>query len=105
MGRESIVNKIKETVKASDDEIVYNVLNLAKHRPDVFGATQDEVNNVLVKRIKKKKTVNNAENSNTHLKIENRSNVTKKSIFEPIKSISSGDRSQQDIQLRAHGWN
>ena len=35
--RESMLAKIRETTKASDDEIGQNLLGLAKHRPDVFG--------------------------------------------------------------------
>merc|ERR1712039_82533 len=35
-----MVNKIKETTMAPDTEIASNILNLAKHRPDIFGSVQ-----------------------------------------------------------------
>ena len=36
--RDSMLAKIRETTKASDDEISRNLVGLAKSRPDVFGA-------------------------------------------------------------------
>ncbi|KAK9852812.1 hypothetical protein WJX84_010265 [Apatococcus fuscideae] len=41
--RDTMLSKIRETTKASDDEIGRNLLGLARHRPDVFGSTQEEV--------------------------------------------------------------
>lgn len=35
--REAMLSKIRETTQASDDEISRNLLDLAGHRPDVFG--------------------------------------------------------------------
>ena len=35
--REAMLAKIRETTKASDDEIGRNLVGLARHRPDVFG--------------------------------------------------------------------
>ena len=35
--RDTMLSKIRETTKASDDEIGRNLLGLARHRPDVFG--------------------------------------------------------------------
>lgn len=35
-----MLSKIKETTKASDDEIGRNLMGLARARPDVFGAQQ-----------------------------------------------------------------
>jgi hypothetical protein len=32
-----MLNKIKDTTKADDDEITRNLLGLAKTRPDIFG--------------------------------------------------------------------
>ena len=37
--RDSMLAKIRETTKASDDEISRNLIGLAKSRPDVFGAS------------------------------------------------------------------
>ncbi len=36
--RNAMLSKIRETTKASDDEIARNLVGLAKSRPDVFGA-------------------------------------------------------------------
>ncbi len=36
--RDAMLAKIKETTKASDDEIGRNLMGLARARPDVFGA-------------------------------------------------------------------
>ena len=36
--REAMLSKIRETTKASDEEIGSNLLGLARKRPDVFGA-------------------------------------------------------------------
>merc|ERR1719359_431347 len=41
--RESMLNKNKEKTKASDDEITFNIAKLAKHRPDIFGTKQEEI--------------------------------------------------------------
>lgn len=35
--REAMLSKIRETTQASDDEISRNLVDLAGHRPDVFG--------------------------------------------------------------------
>ena len=35
--REAMLAKIRETTQASDDEISRNLVDLAGHRPDVFG--------------------------------------------------------------------
>lgn len=35
--REAMLSKIRETTQASDDEITRNLVDLAGHRPDVFG--------------------------------------------------------------------
>ena len=35
--RNAMLAKIRETTKASDDEIARNLVGLAKSRPDVFG--------------------------------------------------------------------
>ena len=37
--RDTMLSKIRETTKASDDEIGRNLLGLARHRPDVFGTS------------------------------------------------------------------
>ena len=36
--RDAMLAKLRETTKASDDEIGRNLMGLARHRPDVFGA-------------------------------------------------------------------
>ena len=36
--REAMLSKIRETTKASDEEIGANLIGLARKRPDVFGA-------------------------------------------------------------------
>merc|ERR1711988_2024898 len=38
----SMLDKLKETTKASDDEIAFNIFNLAQHRPDIFAPTSNE---------------------------------------------------------------
>lgn len=35
--RQAMMSKIRETTKASDDEIGRNLMGLARKRPDVFG--------------------------------------------------------------------
>jgi len=40
--RQSMLNKFRNDTKATDNEIASNILNLAKHRPDVFGSTRDD---------------------------------------------------------------
>lgn len=35
--REAMLSKIRETTQAGDDEITRNLVDLAGHRPDVFG--------------------------------------------------------------------
>lgn len=37
--REAMLSKIRETTKASDEEIGANLLGLARKRPDVFGGS------------------------------------------------------------------
>ena len=37
--RQAMISKIRETTKASDDEISRNLVGLASKRPDVFGAS------------------------------------------------------------------
>lgn len=53
--REAMLNKIKETTKASDDEIASNILSLARTRPDIFGSTQDEVGAIVKAEIESRK--------------------------------------------------
>lgn len=45
--REAMLAKIRDTTKASDDEISRNLVGLAKSRPDVFGSTQEEVSQMV----------------------------------------------------------
>ena len=40
--REAMLAKIRENTQASDDEISQNLVTLAGHRPDVFGAIPQE---------------------------------------------------------------
>lgn len=40
--REAMLAKIRDTTKASDDEIGRNLLGLARTRPDIFGSTEEE---------------------------------------------------------------
>ena len=37
--RQAMMSKIRETTKASDDEIGRNLMGLARKRPDVFGGS------------------------------------------------------------------
>ncbi|MCJ1305141.1 hypothetical protein MMC08_007955 [Hypocenomyce scalaris] len=41
--RQAMMAKIRETTKASDDEIGRNLMGLARKRPDVFGSAQEEM--------------------------------------------------------------
>ncbi|KAK9807061.1 hypothetical protein WJX72_012308 [[Myrmecia] bisecta] len=45
--RDAMMAKIRETTKASDQEIGANLLRLAGKRPDVFGSTQEEVSSLV----------------------------------------------------------
>eukprot|EP00208_Stichococcus_sp_RCC1054_P004291 CAMPEP_0206141514 /NCGR_PEP_ID=MMETSP1473-20131121/13203_1 /ASSEMBLY_ACC=CAM_ASM_001109 /TAXON_ID=1461547 /ORGANISM="Stichococcus sp, Strain RCC1054" /LENGTH=517 /DNA_ID=CAMNT_0053536115 /DNA_START=340 /DNA_END=1890 /DNA_ORIENTATION=- len=45
--REAMLAKIRDTTKASDDEISRNLVGLARSRPDVFGSTQEEVSQMV----------------------------------------------------------
>jgi splicing factor 3A subunit 1 len=38
----SMLDKLNETTKASDDEIAFNISNLAQHRPDIFAPKSNE---------------------------------------------------------------
>ncbi|BDA49786.1 Splicing factor 3A subunit 1 [Coccomyxa sp. Obi] len=53
--RAIMMAKIRETTKASDDEISRNLMGLAKARPDVFGSTQEEVSSIVEASIKDSK--------------------------------------------------
>merc|ERR1711977_481051 len=41
--RDVLLNKIKETTLASDEEIASNIVNLARNRPDIFDSTKIEI--------------------------------------------------------------
>lgn len=49
--REAMLSKIKETTKASDEEISRNLSFLAKTRPDVFGGDKEMMSTALGKQI------------------------------------------------------
>jgi splicing factor 3A subunit 1 len=58
--RKSMIKKINQTAKASDEEIAFNILNLAKHRPDMFGLLGDEImkeKNTVFKNTSRKNTI------------------------------------------------
>ncbi|KAL4540028.1 hypothetical protein Ndes2437B_g01636 [Nannochloris sp. 'desiccata'] len=56
--KDTMLSKIKETTKASDEEIGRNLSLLARTRPDVFGADAAAVSSVLEKQIQdERKTV------------------------------------------------
>merc|ERR1711976_579711 len=40
--KKSMLDKIKQSSTASDDEIAFNIQNLAQNRPDIFGSTHHE---------------------------------------------------------------
>eukprot|EP00884_Botryococcus_braunii_P002572 jgi/Botrbrau1/12315/Bobra.0205s0013.1 len=45
--REAMMAKIRDTTKASDDEIGRNLLFLAHKRPDVFGSAEEEIQQIV----------------------------------------------------------
>ncbi|KAF9610181.1 hypothetical protein IFM89_020690 [Coptis chinensis] len=47
--------EIRETTLAHDDEMVSNIVGLARTRPDIFGTTEEEVSNAVKEVIEKKK--------------------------------------------------
>ena len=53
--KDIMLSKIKETTKASDDEIGRNLSLLARTRPDVFGADKTAVSAALEKQIQKER--------------------------------------------------
>ncbi|XP_037416627.1 probable splicing factor 3A subunit 1 [Triticum dicoccoides] len=53
--KERMLAKIKETTLAPDDEVVNNIVGLARTRPDIFGTTEEEVSNAVKAEIEKKK--------------------------------------------------
>ncbi|CAL5220560.1 g2597 [Coccomyxa viridis] len=57
--RDAMLAKIKDTTKASDDEIGRNLMGLARARPDVFGSTQDELSSIVEASIKDSKISGN----------------------------------------------
>merc|ERR1711964_300712 len=50
-----MLNKIKDSTKASDDQITSNILNLARKRPEVFGSTNNEVMMMVSSEIEQRK--------------------------------------------------
>lgn len=53
--RESMLNKIRDTTRAGDDEITNNIIALARTRPDIFGSTDEEVGRLVAASIEEKK--------------------------------------------------
>jgi splicing factor 3A subunit 1 len=53
--KERMMAKIKETTFAADEDIVWNIIGLARTRPDIFGTTEEEVSNAVKAEIEKKK--------------------------------------------------
>ncbi|TQE11359.1 hypothetical protein C1H46_003093 [Malus baccata] len=53
--KERMFAKIRETTLAQDDEILRNIVGLARTRPDIFGTTEEEVSNAVKAEIEKKK--------------------------------------------------
>lgn len=45
--RQAMMSKIRETTKASDDEIGRNLVGLASKRPDVFGACISQLEKIF----------------------------------------------------------
>ncbi|KAK9825176.1 hypothetical protein WJX81_003205 [Elliptochloris bilobata] len=53
--REAMLAKLRGTTRAGDDEISANLVSLARHRPDVFGSTQEELSQRVEASIKDSK--------------------------------------------------
>ena len=49
--RDAMLAKIKDTTKATDDEIARNVSSLANTRPDIFGSTEEEISKIVAAEI------------------------------------------------------
>ncbi|QDZ19966.1 subunit 1 of splicing factor 3A [Chloropicon primus] len=61
--KEKMLAKIKDTTKATDDEIARNVSSLATTRPDIFGSTQEEISRIIAAEVERsKKAADFAEN-------------------------------------------
>jgi splicing factor 3A subunit 1 len=54
--KEAMMEKLKNSTMASDEEVAANVLTLARTRPDIFGTTDEEVTKAMVESIEAKKT-------------------------------------------------
>ncbi|GLI60020.1 hypothetical protein VaNZ11_002084, partial [Volvox africanus] len=52
--RDAMLSKIRETTKATDDEITRNLVGLAVSRPDIFGSTEEELQQAVREEIKDK---------------------------------------------------
>ncbi|GFR52779.1 hypothetical protein Agub_g15394, partial [Astrephomene gubernaculifera] len=52
--RDVMLSKIRETTKATDDEITRNLVGLAVSRPDIFGSTEEELQQAVREEIKDK---------------------------------------------------
>lgn len=50
-----MLNKIRDTTKANDDEITNNILSLARTRPDIFGSNEEEVGKMVAASIEERK--------------------------------------------------
>eukprot|EP00958_Prasinococcus_capsulatus_P024133 scaffold3734_cov425-Prasinococcus_capsulatus_cf.AAC.11 len=65
--KEAMLAKIKDTIKADDSEIVKNVVTLAKTRPDIFGTTEEELQNAVVQEMQKPQEIPSSAPSGTRL--------------------------------------
>lgn len=50
--REAMMSKLRDTTRAGDEEIGKNLVLLARTRPDIFGSTEEEVQQVVQQSIK-----------------------------------------------------
>jgi splicing factor 3A subunit 1 len=53
--RDAMLAKIKDTTKATDDEIARNVSSLANTRPDIFGSTEEEISRIVAAEVERSK--------------------------------------------------
>ena len=53
--KDAMLAKIKDSTKASDEEVARNVSSLASTRPDIFGSTEEEISKIVAAEIARSK--------------------------------------------------
>merc|ERR1712066_468688 len=90
--KSSMLSKIKETSKASDDEIAFNISNLAKYTTELFGSKHNKVSRDITNKTEKPKTLginsfNNFNDTLTSYSVEKAKKIITKSQLSEHQSI------------------